>query len=177
MPVGVAVNPASVVDWALIFSGFWSAFWLFFGIVVGALIQYGLGRAAARDARRLALQVLKVEIQMNLLEAERFRERILYLRERISADQIETEDIFVTTSGFDYSALPPLVNSGFFHSSLGADSVRRYLEFQRFFNNGYATTINSVLRTEHERGKSLDYLDWLETRASYLKAEMAAIVP
>jgi hypothetical protein len=156
-------------------SAFWNAFWVFLGIVVGAFIQYLLGLLNVLAARRTALRVLQTEVQMNLSEAENFRVRLAYLRERISAQQISEDEIFVGMREFDYSALNPLMASGYFHSSLGPDRARAYLEFLRFFNNNSADVVNSMLRTEHERGKSLDYVDWLERKSHQLEQGLASI--
>lgn len=112
---------------------------------------------------------------MNCAEVGNFLELITYLKDRVGAGQIETENLLVSMQAFDYSALNPLVNSGNFHSMLSADDVRSYLEFARFFSNGNEQVVNSQLRTEHDRGKSIDYLDWLSHKASALKQSMEAV--
>lgn len=112
---------------------------------------------------------------MNCAVVDSFLDRIVYLKDRVGASQIEQGDLLVSMQAFDYSALNPLVNSGQFHSMLSAEDVRAYLEFVRFFSNGNAEIVNSQLRTEHDRGKSIDYLDLLARRAKLLKKSMEAI--
>ena len=66
--------------------------------------------------------------------------------------------------GFDYSIVNPLVMSGHFHVMLGHERVVKYFNFMRFFSNQNASTVNSMLRTEHEKAKSLDYLAYLDAK-------------
>ena len=59
-------------------SAFATAFWVFVGIVAGALIQYLLSRIFLREQIKNALVMLKTEIEMNLSEVERFEKRIRF---------------------------------------------------------------------------------------------------
>ncbi|OOY21690.1 hypothetical protein BMI86_03795 [Thioclava sp. DLFJ5-1] len=147
---------------------FWNAFWLFLGIVAGALVQHALNALVKHSQRKNAIAVLKTEITINLQALEDFKKRISGLRELISAQQIDEQDLFVSTAEFDYSLVSPLVNSGHFHAELGPEFVKAYFSFMRFFNNENAKLLNSMLRTEHEKGSSLKYLDWLFKRSSEL---------
>ena len=140
---------------------FQNAFWVFVGIVAGAIIQYILAAQSMREHRANARRVLETEVALNLSEAEHFKKRLSYIKERLAAGQISDSDLFVTMHGFDYSAITPIVNSGHFHTMLSAEGVRRYLQFMRFFNNENAKWINSMFSTEHGRGKSMDFIDWL----------------
>ena len=49
--------------------------------------------------------------------------RVNFLKERVAAGQIAEEDLYIPMHGFDYSVVSPLVNSGHFHSMLGAEGV------------------------------------------------------
>lgn len=163
------------LDFQMIQMAFWNAFWVFIGVVAGAGIQYRLMQNTVAKQREMAFKVLKTESEMNCAEVGRLLDRIKYLKDRVGASQIEPGDLFISMQAFDYSALNPLVNSGQFHSMLSAEDVRSYLEFVRFFSNGNAQIINSQLRTEHDRGKSIDYLDWLKHKATTLKQSMEAV--
>jgi len=144
---------------------FWNAFWLFLGVVAGALVQYVLDALVKRSQRKNAIAVLKTEITINLQALEDFKKRISELKELISAQQIDEQDLFVSTAEFDYSLVSPLVNSGHFHAELGPEFVKAYFSFMRFFNNEHAKLLNSMLRMEHEKGLSIKYLDWLSKRS------------
>lgn len=165
-----------MMDYQSMFSGFWNAFWLFLGIVAGAMVQYALSRLQQRDARITAGQVLKTEIDINLKEAERFRARLRQIKGRIGAGQMEPRNLFVSMQGFDYSALNPLVSSGFFHSSLGPERAEAYLEFLRFFNNNNANIITDILREEHYKNTSVQYIQWLEDKSLELEVRLRAVV-
>ncbi|MGZ2256943.1 hypothetical protein [Roseobacter sp. A03A-229] len=154
---------------------FWNGFWVFIGVVAGAGIQYRLMQRTVAKQREMAFKVLRTEAEMNCAEVDNFLSQITYLKDRVGAGQIEIENLFVSMQAFDYSALNPLVNSGHFHSMLSAGDVRSYLEFARFFSNGNAQVVNSQLRTEHDRGKSIDYLDSLARKAMLLKQSMEAV--
>jgi hypothetical protein len=149
-------------------NAFANAFWVFVGVVVGALIQYLLGWLTVRSQKKNAMKALLTEVSMNRSEVAEFKKRLGYLRERIAANQISEIDLFVSMQGFDYSIVNPLVSSGHFHVLLGHKDVKNYFEFMKFFNNSSAELINSMLRTEHEKAKSLDYLTLLEEKASAL---------
>jgi hypothetical protein len=147
---------------------FANGFWVFVGIVAGAFIQYLLGWIQLRAQRRNAIKMLQIEVEMNLSELEKFKERINYLKERILANQISEKDIFVNTQGFDYSVAQPLNLSGLFHSLLGHEKLKMYFDFLRFFNDRNGEIINSMLQLEHARNKSLNYLDFLLERSKVL---------
>lgn len=149
-------------------NAFANAFWVFIGIVAGACIQFLLGMLTQRGQRKNAIRVLRTEIEMNLSQLESLLERVNYLRERISANQISDQDLLISMHGFDYSAVNPLVASGYFHILLGHKHVKQYFDFMRFFNNNSAEIINSTLRTEHAGSKSLDYLEKLRSQCADL---------
>ncbi|MEM6386943.1 MAG: hypothetical protein AAF718_11995 [Pseudomonadota bacterium] len=157
----------------IVFSGFWSAFWLFLGVVAGAGIQHWLTQVQFQKHQKNARLVLETEIELNLIEAETIAGRIRFLKERVGAGQIEDADLFLNMQGFHYSAIGPLVNSGHFHSMLGSGGVKKYVEFMRFFNNNNANWLSSALVAEHEKGLSMAFLDWMlgkcEVHSSGLK--------
>lgn len=156
-------------------NGFANAFWIFLGIVVGAFIQYFLNFILAGQQRRNAVSVLHVEIEVNLIEFGMFMERLRFLREKISANQIQTDEIFVSMQGFDYSAMQALISTGHFHYHLGSSGSQAYFSFVRFFSNANAVNLNSMLRTNHAAGKSLDFLKWLESESLRLGAAYSAL--
>jgi len=156
-------------------NAFANAFWVFVGVVAGALIQYLLGWLTLHSQKKNAMKALLTEISMNREEVKEFEKRIRYLRERISASQISDADLFISMQGFDYSIVNPLVESGHFHVLLGHKDVKNYFEFMKFFNNNNAQLINSMLRTEHEKSKSLDYLIWLEDKAKTLLGKLQEV--
>ena len=143
---------------------------VFIGVVAGAFIQHGLNYLTFRSQRQNALRALRAEIEMNVEEYQYLRKRLVYLKERIAAGQITEADLFVSMQNFDYSIIGPLVNQGYFHVLLGPDLGKRYFSFMRFFNNANCNIINSMLRTEHEQGKSLDYIDGLLDHGDQLAA-------
>ncbi|MDR7123989.1 hypothetical protein J2X53_000795 [Pseudorhodobacter sp. 4114] len=159
-----------IEGFAAILSGnaFANAFWVFVGIVSGAIIQHLLGWINQASQRKYAKTALKTEIDLNLDEIKHFLTRIDFLRSRISAGQINENDLFISMQGFDYSIVNPLVMSGHFHVMLGHEKVSRYFSFMRFFNAQNSHVINSNLRMEHERMKSLDYLSGLQDETERL---------
>jgi hypothetical protein len=108
---------------------FFNAVWLFLGIVAGAIVQHLMNALAYRRQARIALQVMQIEISYNISEVERFKKHLDWLRNRITASQIDEHDFFLPMQKFDYSSVGPLTNSGYFHVLLGPELVRNYLEF------------------------------------------------
>jgi len=147
---------------------FWAGFGIFTGIVAGAIIQHLLNALSLRRQARNALQVMQTEIAYNQSEVAELRNRIQWLKQRISASQISEDDLFLPMQKFDYSSIGPLTNAGYFHVLLGPEKVRAYLEFYHFFRieNGQQLTI--MLKAEHQQGNSLAFLEWVEERAEKL---------
>jgi hypothetical protein len=145
-------------------NAFANAFWVFVGIVAGSFVQFILTWLVQWSQRRAARKALDTEKMLNLSQVAVLRERIRYLKERIAAGQIIEDDLFFSMQGFDYSMVAPLINSGHFHVMLGHEKVFDYFLFMKFFNNDNAETLNSMLRTEHEKKLSLDYLGYVEKK-------------
>jgi hypothetical protein len=59
------------------FDGFWNAFWLFIGVVAGALIQYALEQIKVFQQRRNAKRLFGIETSINRQELNRLRETFL----------------------------------------------------------------------------------------------------
>lgn len=157
-------------------NGFANAFWIFLGIVCGVLIQFFFNWLTARQQRRNAVEVLKVEIEMNLVELDLFLQKLNFLRERIAANQIEPNEVFVSMQGFDFSAMSPLIATGHFHHYLGSSGSRAYFEFARFFSDANAVNLNSMLKTDHASGKSLALLKLLEERSAELGVSYGSLI-
>jgi hypothetical protein len=102
-------------------SEFQTDFWLFLGVVAGALIQFFLGKLQARDATKRALAMMKIEVKHNILEANKLLAHIGWLKSRISGNQIETEQISFPMQSFDYSAIGPLNQYGYLHLLFGGE--------------------------------------------------------
>lgn len=142
-------------------AAFWNAFWLFLGIVAGALVQFLLNWIVQYRQRVVAKNLLKVEIAINRAELKRLREFLLRRKERFVAQQVVESDFFIDMSGFNYRMMDPLINTGLFHAMLGSDGVSRYFRFANELNVQGASNLTSMLRKESEAGKSLEFLDWL----------------
>jgi hypothetical protein len=150
---------------------FANAFWLFLGIVAGAFVQHFLNFLTTRRQASNALRVMQVEITYNLDEVDAFLRHVEWLKGRIAAGQIEEDKIFLPMHKFDYSTIGPLSNSGHFHMLLGADNLRKYLEFLYFFQSENASFLTQRLRLEHGVNNSMAYLDWIaeEAQSHYSK--------
>lgn len=152
-------------------SEFLSAWWVFVGVVAGALIQHALNKLTARSSAKNALSVMKVEAETNLEEVQIFLGHLSRFKEKIGAGQTSQDDFYFPMANFDFSALAPLVNNGYFHAMLGPKLSRHYLDFVRSFSNQNGVQLAEPLRREHEEGKSLDFLHHLEGRAKNLASD------
>lgn len=149
-------------------------FWLFLGIVAGALIQHVLGIFDRHRQARAALKVLQVEVKRNLEEASRYIAEIDRQLTLFSSGELDVDNIFFPMSAFDYSALGPLNNSGYLHLLLGSQALSDVLRFNGHFNNETGKMLHSVLQQrkstssaasflQEEKGRAVDYRDKLET--------------
>jgi len=105
------------------------------GLVAGVIVQACANALMLGWQRNNAKEVLRCGLEMNLHEVRLLKDRIESLKQRISANQADPPDLWITMPDFDHSALNPLVTSGHFHKMPGSDGVRRYLSGSRFFNN------------------------------------------
>jgi hypothetical protein len=156
-------------------AAFQNALWLFLGILAGAIIQHLLHRMNLRWQRNTAFDILKSEIDLNLDALMELERRAKYLKERIGAGQIDPNELFISMGQFDYSAVSPLVNQGFFHVLLGPTLVKKYFGFSRTFNNNTADAISSDLRLKHKEGKSLNFLDGLLLEIKRARSDLLSI--
>ena len=151
------------------------AFWVFIGILAGALIQFFLQKLEKRSGAKAAFQVLKTEIDLNLKDVDKFKDNIQNLKHLISSAQIKPEEINIFMSGFDYSAMGPLTSQGYFHYLLGPKRASAYIEFMRFFNNANAQGLSGWVRDQHTQGHSISVLNGLVERADNLAGELRKI--
>ena len=140
---------------------FWNAFWVFIGIVAGALIQYGFYWLTQRSQQSNAKKIFLAEIIINRIELENVKKDIIRKKERFAARQIEESDFFFDFRGFNYRIVDPLINSGHFHKFMGPEGVAKYFKFMNELNYVTAERLQLELKAKHEIGKSLDYLDKL----------------
>jgi hypothetical protein len=152
-------------------NAFANAFWILIGIVIGVLIQYLFHRVQGSEQRRNALKVIEIEVALNLDIYDTFLSRVKHLRGKISSGQVKAEDLYFDMSEFDFSAMHPLVNSGYFHVELGVDKVRRYYRFVRFFSSINGNFLTGQLRDAHASSQSLDFLDQFERRCEELRVD------
>lgn len=103
----------------LSWSAFANAFWVFVGIVAGALIQHGLKWLVQRTQRENAKRVFRVETSINRNVLEILSESLKRKKERFVAGQQTDQDFFIDMSGFNYRIVDPLINAGYFHDLLG----------------------------------------------------------
>jgi hypothetical protein len=148
---------------------------VFVGVVAGALIQHFLNTLQTRRQAKNALAVMQIEIAYNRSEVESFRERLTWLKSRIASKQIADDDLFLPMQKFDYSSIGPLTNAGFFHVLLGPEKVRAYLEFYNFFRVENGAQLTAMLKTEHEAGKSMAFLEWVERRTDEVLSALEPI--
>lgn len=140
---------------------FLAGFWVFIGIVAGAIIQYVLGKVQQREIRKAALQMLKTEILINLDACNSLRGRLNYLKDQIGAQQVSDAELYISMQDFDYSSIAPLVNNGLMHTILGPHITQKYFSISRRYNNNSAVISSNMLKSEHSQGKSLAFIKWL----------------
>lgn len=135
---------------------------VFVGIVAGVIVQAFSNYLVYRWQRSNAVQMFKIEVQINRAALGNLLERLDALEKKISARQVDSHDLFVDMTEFDYSALGPLVNSGHLYQVLGPDLISRYYKMSSFCGNNHARFLSEQLVSEHDRGKSLDLLKYLK---------------
>jgi len=146
------------------------------GLVAGVIVQACANALMLGWQRNNAKEVLRCGLEMNLHEVRLLKDRIESLKQRISANQADPPDLWITMLDFDHSALNPLVTSGHFHKMPGSDGVKRYLSGSRFFNNENAARLSQMLQGEHARQGSLQFMEWLEGRVAEEEGNFGAVM-
>ena len=152
-----------------------NGFWVFVGIVAGVVIQQLVNRSEKRKQAKAALQVMQTEIAYNKGEVAKLQARVSWLKHRIASSQIDEADLFLPMHTFDYSAVGPLTNSGYFHVLLGPRRVGNYLEFYHFFKIESGANLTTMLKADHAAGKSMAFLEWFERQAQELVSKLEPI--
>ncbi|WP_425099636.1 hypothetical protein [Tropicibacter sp. S64] len=156
-------------------AAFANAFWVFVGVVAGALIQSALGFVERNRQGSSALQVLQIEAQFNLEELQVFKDEIARQKVLLTAGEINSQQVFFPMASFDYSALGPVNNSGYLHLLLGSDLLKELLSFSKFFNNRNGEILHAQLQQEAAQNRSVHFLDRVEKRASELEQGLMRI--
>jgi hypothetical protein len=155
---------------------FSNAFWVFVGIVAGALIQFLFHYIILRSQRRNARLLFRSEIEINQGVLAQVEQQIRKKKERFAANQKEESDYWFDFKSFNYRMVDPLINSGHFHAILGPECVKRYFEFMNDLNVEAAVRAEHLLRREDDEGRSLKCLDWfLDTKIPYWKQTLTTI--
>lgn len=134
---------------------------VFIGLVAGVIVQLVANQFTLRTQRKNAVSVFVTEAQLNLGAVENLLQQMQNMRERISANQANQTQLWISFEEFDFSATGPLNQTGHLHTMLGADGLKDHLKVLRFFNNQKAAQFSQMLQDEHKAGTSLSFLDWL----------------
>ncbi|WP_149779284.1 hypothetical protein [Roseovarius litoreus] len=146
-------------------------FWLFLGIVSGALIQYFLGWLERHRQARTALKVLQIEVRRNLELADLYIQHIVEQCQLVSAQEREANEVYFPTQSFDYSAMGPLNNSGYLHILLGPQVLSDLLRFNSHFNNRNADLLHDYLVQSARHGSATTFLqDEIKRAKDYRKS-------
>lgn len=150
-------------------------FWLFLGVVAGALIQTILHWLERHGQASAALKVLQIEIRYNLEKAENYIREIERQKELVVSRELLAANVFFPMAEFDYSAMGPINNTGFLHILLGADSLGRVLRFSGHFNNRSGELLYAALKQSEAAGKSVKFLRDEIERAKELRRQLTPI--
>ncbi len=138
-----------------------TGFGIFIGLVAGVIVQLIANQFTLKKQRKNAVSVFNTEAQLNLGAVEDLLQQLQNLRERISANQVNQAQMWVSFEEFDFSATGPLNQAGHLHAMLGPDGLKDHLRVLPFFNNQKAAHFSQMLQDEHKAGTSLNFLDWL----------------
>ena len=150
-------------------------FWLFLGVVAGALIQTILHWLQRHRHASLALKVLQIEICYNLEKADKYILEMERQKELIVSKELPTDKVFFPMTEFNYSAMGPINNTGFLHILLGADRLGSVLGFNGHFNNQSGELLYAALKQSEAAGKSVQFLHDEIARAKELRRQLAPI--
>lgn len=142
-------------------SAFANAFWVFVGIVSGAVIQHLLAMVTIRKQKSNAKRLFRVETAINRSALDSLSNLVVKKKERFVASQQTDQDFFIDMSSFNYRIVDPMINAGYFHEFLGPEGVARYFRYANELNINNAQNLAAILRQEADAGRSLGFLDWL----------------
>ena len=140
---------------------FWNAFWVFIGIVAGAIIQFGFHSLIKRSQKGNAKKLLLVEIEINRKELGNLKAELTRKKDLFASIQFQEGDFGFNFASFNYRMMDPLINSGYFHIILDADGVKKYFQFVNDLNVNNSKTFEIMLREHHGDGSSVKFLNWI----------------
>ncbi|MEI4263652.1 hypothetical protein [Roseovarius sp. D0-M9] len=115
-------------------TAFQQSFWLFLGVVAGALIQFLFHYIISRSQRGKAKKLFLVEIEINAEVLKTLEAEILRKKSRFVSGQQNEYDFNFDFSDFNYRMVDPLINTGHFHQIVGAVGVKSYFTFMNNLN-------------------------------------------
>jgi hypothetical protein len=138
-----------------------NGFWIFLGIIVGAVVQFLFQKILQYDQRRNAIKLLKIEVDINKGALERLEAQLERTKTRIGSGQVSEDNLFIDFSEFIYRIADPLINSGYFHLLLDAEGVKAYFKFVNELNYQKANDLTIILREKHIENGSMEFMEWL----------------
>ena len=135
------------------------AFWVFVGIVAGSFVQYGFHLILMRSHEKNARLVFLAEVAINELELAKVMRSLERKRAQFISGELDPNSFFFDFTGFNYRAVDPLINSGFFHKILGAELVKSYFEFMNHLNVQYAHGLQQLLTEKYEEERAVTFLN------------------
>ncbi|MDW3119116.1 MAG: hypothetical protein R8G60_16020 [Roseovarius pacificus] len=156
------------------FSG--NPFWLFLGVVAGALIQSLLHWLERHRQANAALKTLQVEIEYNLEKADAYICTIEKQKDLLVSNEVDAKKLFFPMFEFDYSALGPVNNSGYLHILLGAENLGPVLRFSGHFNNRNGELLYAALQQSASAGRTVTFLQEEIESAKRLRDQLKPIL-
>ncbi|WP_300013178.1 hypothetical protein [uncultured Roseobacter sp.] len=157
-------------------TAFVNAFWVFVGIVAGALIQWVLNYLTFRSSFRRARRVFYSEVLINWRELRSLEIRLKQLRKAIEDGTARAELVSVDMSRFAYRTIDLLINSGNFHQIFSPETMSKVFEFSSVFNQNYGNYSTGRIRDNLASEEGLAavshlslILDALENSKQYLE--------
>ncbi|WP_146636199.1 hypothetical protein [Nioella nitratireducens] len=153
-----------------------NGFWLFFGILVGAVVQFILHLMVQWQQRKTAKKIFCSEIEINLACLDALEADLNNAKDEISANQFPFGRLHMDMANFNYSAMGPLINSGHFHALLGASGTAAYFRFVNTFNAEKARIYEDLFSWKHKEGRSLAFLRlWIEKKIPEARQDLVTI--
>ena len=149
-----------------------NAFWVFVGIVAGAVIQFGLYWLIQRSQRANAKKVFLAEISLNRIELEKVIKDIERKKTRFLTKEETESDFWFDLSGFNYRIVDPLINSGQFHSIMWHEGVKKYFSFMGDLNPSISQHYTERLRIYHQSGQLSLFFDELDRKMDEWRAAL-----
>jgi hypothetical protein len=178
-PTGNALEqaPAEVID--LIPFEMEIGFWIFVGIVAGAMVQYFLGWVNVRLNYKKSLRNLKFELQFNISQIIEFQATATTMRNKINAEVLNQFFGYFPYSNLIWVTGTNMLSWGTLYDALNHEEIKKLVKISKVFSQAGENWPNERivnLQKSQDKAAAVSFVDYLDKQFSDSKKDLEGII-